>query len=106
MPHTTKLEELERRKHESELGGGEQRIQRQHDDGKLTARERITLLFDPVSFQELDQLVVHRSTDLGMEKECFPGDGVITGYGMVQGRLFYACAQDFTVFGGSLSGTD
>src|SRR5881296_4478983 len=99
------LEELERRKRESELGGGEARIQRQHNEGKLTARERIALLFDPGSFQELDQLVVHRSTDFGMERQRVPGDGVVTGYGTVQGRLVYAFAQDFTVFGGSLSET-
>src|ERR1700750_2680653 len=99
------IEELERRKRESELGGGEARIQRQHNEGKLTARERIALLFDPGSFQELDQLVVHRSTDFGMDKQRVPGDGVVTGYGTVQGRLVYAFAQDFTVFGGSLSET-
>src|SRR5512132_203608 len=99
------LEELEHRKRESELGGGQQRIDRQHSEGKLTARERISLLFDPGSFQELDQLVVHRSTDFGMEKQRIPGDGVVTGYGTVQGRLVYAFAQDFTVFGGSLSET-
>jgi propionyl-CoA carboxylase beta chain len=100
-----KLEELERRKRESELGGGQQRIDRQHNEGKLTARERISLLFDAGSFQELDQLVVHRSTDFGMEKQRVPGDGVVTGYGTVHGRLVYAFAQDFTVFGGSLSET-
>ena len=99
------LEELERRKQQSELGGGQARIDRQHNDGKLIARERIALLFDPGSFQELDQLVVHRSTDFGMEKQRIPGDGVVTGYGTVQGRLVYAFAQDFTVFGGSLSET-
>src|SRR5256712_8387954 len=103
MPLEQELEELERRKRESELGGGEARIERQHKEGKLTARERITLLFDPGSFQELDQLVVHRNTDFGMEKQRVPGDGVVTGYGTVQGRLVYAFAQDFTVFGGSLS---
>src|SRR5947209_19811239 len=99
------LEELERRKRESELGGGEARIERQHKEGKLTARERITLLFDPGSFQQLDQLVVHRNTDFGMEKQRVPGAGVVTGYGTVQGRLVYAIAQDFTVFRGSLSET-
>jgi propionyl-CoA carboxylase beta chain len=98
-----RLEELEKRKRESELGGGEARIERQHREGKLTARERIGLLFDPGSFQELDQLVVHRSTDFEMDKQRIPGDGVVTGYGTVQGRLVYAFAQDFTVFGGSLS---
>ena len=100
-----KLEELERRKRESELGGGQQRIDRQHNEGKLTARERVALLFDSGSFQELDQLVVHRSSDFGMDKQRIPGDGVVTGYGTVQGRLVYAFAQDFTVFGGSLSET-
>ena len=95
--------ELERRKRASELGGGEKRIERQHSSGKLTARERINLLFDPGSFQELDQLVVHRSQDFGMDKQRIPGDGVVTGYGTVQDRLVYAYAQDFTVFGGSLS---
>src|SRR5436190_11279869 len=96
---------LEERKKQSELGGGEKRIERQHAEGKLTARERIALLFDPGSFQELDQLVVHRSTDFGMEKQRISGDGVVTGYGTVGGRLVYAFAQDFTVFGGSLSET-
>ncbi|HEU4520979.1 MAG TPA: acyl-CoA carboxylase subunit beta [Thermoanaerobaculia bacterium] len=105
MTLDAKLEELERRKRESELGGGQQRIDRQHAEGKLTARERITLLFDPGSFQELDQLVVHRSNDFGMDKQRIPGDGVVTGYGTVLGRLVYAFAQDFTVFGGSLSET-
>ena len=99
------LEELERRKRESELGGGQGRIDRQHNEGKLTARERVALLFDPGSFQELDQLVVHRSTDFGMDRQRVPGDGVVTGYGTIQGRLVYAFAQDFTVFGGSLSET-
>ncbi|HEV7243213.1 MAG TPA: acyl-CoA carboxylase subunit beta [Thermoanaerobaculia bacterium] len=100
-----KLDELERRKQQSELGGGQDRIDRQHNDGKLTARERIHLLFDPGSFQELDQLVVHRSHDFNMERQRIPGDGVVTGYGTVNGRLAYAFAQDFTVFGGSLSET-
>jgi propionyl-CoA carboxylase beta chain len=99
------LEELERRKRDSELGGGQPRIDRQHKEGKLTARERIALLFDPGSFQELDQLVTHRSTDFGLEKQRVPGDGVVTGYGMINARLVYAFAQDFTVFGGSLSET-
>src|SRR5437764_4383437 len=100
-----RLEDLARRKRESELGGGQQRIDRQHNEGKLIARERIALLFDPGSFQELDQLVVHRNFDFGMEKQRVPGDGVVVGYGTVQGRLIYAFAQDFTVFGGSLSET-
>ena len=99
------LDELDSRKQQSELGGGQARIDRQHNEGKLIARERIALLFDPGSFQELDQLVVHRSIDFGMDKQRIPGDGVVTGYGTVQGRLVYAFAQDFTVFGGSLSET-
>jgi propionyl-CoA carboxylase beta chain len=105
MSREENIEELEKRKRESELGGGAQRIDRQHNEGKLTARERIALLFDPGSFQELDQLVVHRSNDFGMDKQRIAGDGVVTGYGMVNGRLVYAFAQDFTVFGGSLSET-
>jgi propionyl-CoA carboxylase beta chain len=105
MTIDSRTDELEQRKRESELGGGQRRIDRQHNEGKLTARERITLLFDPGSFQELDQLVLHRSTDFGMEKQRVPGDGVVTGYGTVSGRLVYAFAQDFTVFGGSLSET-
>ncbi|HYO76882.1 MAG TPA: acyl-CoA carboxylase subunit beta [Thermoanaerobaculia bacterium] len=105
MSFEQKLEELERRKQQSEQGGGQARIDRQHNEGKLTARERVALLFDPGSFQELDQLVTHRSTDFGLDKQRVPGDGVVTGYGTVQGRLVYAFAQDFTVFGGSLSET-
>src|ERR1700682_256499 len=105
MTLDAKLAELERRKGESELGGGQARIDRQHNEGKLTARERVSLLFDPGSFQELDQLVIHRSTDFGMEKQRVPGGGVVTGDGTINGRLVYAFAQDFTVFGGSLSET-
>jgi propionyl-CoA carboxylase beta chain len=105
MSFDEKLDELHRRKRESEAGGGEKRIGRQHAEGKKTARERIALLFDPGSFQELDQLVVHRSTDFGMEEQRIAGDGVVTGYGTIGGRLVYAFAQDFTVFGGSLSET-
>jgi len=100
-----KQQELEQRRRESELGGGQARIDRQHAEGKLTARERIGLLFDPGSFQELDQLVVHRSNDFGMDKQRIAGDGVVTGYGTINGRLAYSFAQDFTVFGGSLSET-
>jgi len=100
------VSELQRRRDESHLGGGQDRIDRQHSAGKLAARERIDLLFDPGSFHELDQLVVHRCTDFNMEKQRIAGDGVVTGYGTVQGRLVYAFAQDFTVFGGSLSETN
>jgi propionyl-CoA carboxylase beta subunit len=105
MSYDQRLEQLESRKQQSELGGGQTRIDRQHSEGKLTARERMALLFDPGSFQELDQLVIQRCYDFGMERQRVPGDGVVTGYGTVQGRLIYAFAQDFTVFGGSLSET-
>ena len=97
------LEDLERR---AALGGGEERRRRQHEAGKLTARERIDLLFDPGSFEEVDKLVTHRCRDFGMEDEIVPGDGVIAGAGRVDGRPVYAFAQDFTVFGGSLSETN
>src|SRR5438093_9653277 len=90
----------------AELGGGEARQQRQHDAGKLTARERIDLLFDPGTFQETDKLVTHRCRDFGMEEQLIPGDGVVTGWGRIDGRPVYAFAQDFTVFGGSLSETN
>ena len=96
-----RLEDLNRR---AELGGGEKRIARQHETGKLTARERIDLLVDPGTFIELDKLKTHRCADFGMESSKIPGDGVVTGYGKVDGRLVYVFAQDFTVFGGSLSG--
>src|SRR5438874_452982 len=99
------LEDLERR---AELGGGEERLRRQHDAGKLTARERLDLLFDPGTFQETDKLVTHRCRDFGMDApdQIIPGDGVMTGVGRVDGRPVYAFAQDFTVFGGSLSETN
>ena len=97
------LQEYER---QAELGGGETRRKKQHDAGKLTARERIDLFFDPGSFCELDKLVTHRCGDFGMENELVPGDGVVAGYGNIDGRLVYAFAQDFTVFGGSLSETN
>jgi len=84
----------------AELGGGEARLRRQHQAGKLTARERMELLFDAGTFEELDKLVVHRCRDFGMEDQVIPGDGVVTGFGHVEGRVVYAFAQDFTVFGG------
>jgi propionyl-CoA carboxylase beta chain len=87
------------------LGGGQARIDSQHKKGKLTARERIQLLMDEGTFEEIGMLVKHRSTDFGMEKEQYLGDGVVTGYGKVNGRLVYVFSQDFTVFGGSLSET-
>jgi propionyl-CoA carboxylase beta chain len=91
---------------QAELGGGAERRQRQHDAGKLTARERIDLFFDLGTFTETDKLVTHRCRDFGMESQQIPGDGVVTGHGEVGGRLVYAFAQDFTVFGGSLSETN
>ncbi len=100
-----KLEELRRRHSEAEQGGGAERLERQHQAGKKTARERIDLLLDPGSFEELDKLVVHRCDDFGMGDKKIPGDGVITGFGKIDGRPVYLFAQDFTVFGGSLSET-
>ncbi|MDR0786999.1 MAG: acyl-CoA carboxylase subunit beta [Gemmatimonadota bacterium] len=98
-----KLEQLNELRRLSELGGGEKRIAEQHQRGKLTARERLDLLLDEGSFIELDRFVVHRSSDFGLDREKYPGDGVVTGYGAINGRLVYAFSQDFTVFGGSLS---
>jgi propionyl-CoA carboxylase beta chain len=89
----------------AKLGGGQARIDRQHEKGKLTARERVHFLMDEGSFEEIGALVTHRSRDFGMDKQVFPGDGVVTGYGTVDGRLVYVYSQDFTVFGGSLSET-
>ena len=103
MSMREKLELLERRRAESEQGGGEKRIKAQHAKGKLSARERLDLLLDEGSFTELDRFVVHRSHDFGLEKEQYYGDGVITGFGKIDGRLVYVFSQDFTVFGGSLS---
>jgi propionyl-CoA carboxylase beta chain len=103
MDHHEHLADLERR---AELGGGEDRLRRQREAGKLTARERIDLLFDAGSFEELDKFVTHRCVDFGMAGQAVPGDGVVCGHGRVNGRLAYAFAQDFTVFGGSLSETN
>ena len=97
-----KIEELRRKKEEMKLGGGEDRIVQQHKKGKLTARERLDLLLDKGSFTELDAFALHHCTDFGMEKKRIPGDGVVTGYGRIDGRLVYVFSQDFTVFGGSL----
>jgi propionyl-CoA carboxylase beta chain len=98
-----RLEELRRRHASAEAGGGEERKQRQHKEGKLSARERIEFLLDEGTFEELDKLVRHRCRDFGMEDQVVDGDGFITGYGEIHGRLAYVFAQDFTVFGGSLS---
>ncbi|MBM3752959.1 MAG: acyl-CoA carboxylase subunit beta [Acidobacteria bacterium] len=100
------LDELRRRHANAEAGGGAERRERQHKEGKLSARERIHLLLDEGSFEELDKLVRHRCRDFGMEQQVIDGDGFITGYGRIHGRLAYVFAQDFTVFGGSLSETN
>jgi propionyl-CoA carboxylase beta chain len=97
------FEELERREALSREGGGRERRERQHRQGKLSARERIAILFDEGSFEETDAFVTHRCTDFGMEEHRIPGDGFVTGYGRIDGRTVFAFAQDFTVFGGSLS---
>ncbi len=98
-----KFEELKRKREEAKLGGGEERIKREHDRGRLTARERIDKLLDPGSFVEIDEFVVHRETNFGMDKKKIYGDGVVTGYGTINGRKVFIFSQDFTVFGGSLS---
>src|SRR6185295_12009843 len=101
----SKTEILREKIEEGKLGGGGERNKKQHEKGKLTARERISLLMDPGSFEEIGALVLHRTKDFGMEDQLYYGDGVITGYGTVNGRLVYVFAQDFTVFGGALSET-
>src|SRR5881394_1531280 len=98
------LEVLERRRAAARVGGGQRRIDAQHAKGKLTARERLDVLLDPGSFEELDMFVEHRSTDFGMEGQKVPGDGVVTGHGTINRRLVFVFSQDFTVFGGALSG--
>lgn len=100
-----KIKELQKRNLEAELGGGQARIEQQHAKGKLTARERIDALLDKGSFQEIDKFVVHRCYDFGMGEKKIPGDGVVTGYGTINGRRIFIFSQDFTVFGGSLSGS-
>lgn len=105
MTHEEKNQILLQKNAEAILGGGKNRIESQHKKGKLTARERIELLLDKNSFQELGKLVTHRATDFGIDKENYLGDGVVTGYGKINGRLVYVFSQDFTVFGGSLSET-
>src|SRR5688500_2661472 len=100
------IEKLRERERLAELGGGEERLKKQHDQGKLTARERMTRLFDAGTFEEVDKLVTHRCQDFGMDQVVIPGDGVVSGHGRIHGRVAYAFAQDFTVFGGSLSETN
>src|SRR5687767_7965406 len=103
MTMREKLELLEKRRGEAELGGGEKRLEAQHAKGKLSARQRLDLLLDEGSFVEFDRFVTHRSRDFGLEEQQIYGDGVVTGYGRIDGRLVYVFSQDFTVFGGSLS---
>lgn len=105
MSRKKSFEELEKWREKARKGGGEARIKKQHESGKLTARERITLFLDKNSFQETGAFVTHRSHEFGLEKQQYPGDGVVTGFGTVEGRPVYVFSQDFTVFGGSLSET-
>ena len=104
MSYSQKLQDLQNRKKRAEEGGGPERVAKQHAAGKLSARERIDLLLDPGSFTELDPFVTHRCADFGMQNQKVLGDGVVTGYGTIHGRTVYVFSQDFTVFGGSLSG--
>ena len=104
IPPSAPVQRLDEANARALVGGGAERIKKQHDGGKLTARERIDLLVDPGSFVELDRFVVHRCADFGMEHHKIPGDGVVTGHGFIDGRETFVFAQDFTVFGGSLSG--
>ncbi len=101
----SKIKTLQEKTDQAKLGGGEKRIAKQHEKKKLTARERVAYIMDEGSFEEIGILVTHRTTDFGMEKEIYYGDGVVTGYGTINGRLVYIFAQDFTVFGGALSET-
>jgi propionyl-CoA carboxylase beta chain len=103
---TDRVDDLRRRSAEAETGGGAERREREHEAGKLTARERVALLLDEGTFEELDKFVTHRCDDFGMQDQRPPGDGFVTGYGRIDGRLVYVFAQDFTVFGGSLSETN
>ncbi len=105
MAKKDKIQELLDKRVQAKLGGGQKRIDAQHAKGKLTARERIDLLLDEGSFEEFDMFVTHRCTNFGLEKQIYPSDGVVTGYGTIDGRLVYVFSQDFTVFGGSLSET-
>ena len=101
----SKLETLKERAQQAEIGGGAERVEKQHAAGKMTARERVEFLLDEDTFEEFDKLVVHRSHDFGLDQQLYPGDGVITGHGLIDGRRVFVFAQDFTIFGGSLSET-
>src|SRR5690554_7741476 len=105
MASNSKVERLLKLREEAQLGGGEDRIEKQHEKGKLTARERINLLLDKGTFEEIDKFVTHRSSAFGLDKQQFLGNGVVSGYGKIHGRPSYVFSQDFTVFGGSLSET-
>ena len=106
MDLKAKFEQFELLNQQAESGGGADRVEKQHNSGKGTARERLNLLLDPATFVEMDKMVTHRATDFGIDKQKFPGDGVVSGYGKINGRLVYVFAQDFTVFGGTLSRTN
>src|SRR5688572_16521323 len=101
----SKLDQLRERERRAEDGGGAARVEKQHAAGKMTARERVEFLLDDDTFQEFDKLVEHRSRDFGLDQQKHPGDGVVTGHGLIDGRKVFVFAQDFTVFGGSLSET-
>ena len=103
MGHADRLQTISEFERRAESGGGDERRQRQHAAGKLLARERVEWFFDEGTFEEIDKFVTHRCHDFGLADQVVPGDGVIAGHGLVNGRLVYAFAQDFTVFGGSLS---
>ena len=103
MTQQEKIQELLELREKARKGGGEKRIEAQHNKGKLTARERISILLDEGSFEEFDMFVSHRCIDFGLDKEHYLSDGVVTGYGTIDGRIVYVFSQDFTVFGGSLS---
>ena len=106
MDLKAKFDQFEALNQEAEAGGGAERIEKQHSSGKKTARERIAILLDPGTFNEIDKMVTHKATDFGIDKQKFPGDGLVSGYGNIDGRLVYVFAQDFTVFGGTLSRTN
>ena len=103
MAMQDKIKELLEMRAKARLGGGEKRIEKQHAQGKMTARERLAMLLDEGSFEEIDMFVTHRCTNFGMDKDHPLTDGVVTGYGTIDGRMVYVFAQDFTVSGGSLS---
>ena len=99
-------QEFERRNRQAELGGGEDKLRKRHEAGRMTARERIEMLLDKGTFVELDKFVTHRCTNYGMDRQKIPGDGIVSGYGKIDGRQVFVYAYDFTVFGGSLSITN